>query len=353
MSLECGMTSCNDPTTSLCLLHQYECQIGESSNQTSPLNMPLKIHQASLCDDVLHVLTSAKILPVFGNGFKTTTTTKIIKFWILTSKKVIDAITIHHSLYIVASSTKQFLGDGTGAVDSNYAGSIALTLGCIHRSAGGMALSSLVPNTVNVVSALAKSSISSLQIWSLHGLLLTIEAAGLSYVSQVQATLSLVMDMILSEESGWIDLQQAVGRLINAIVAIIGPELSPGSIFFSRCKSNRELVTLPVRFFSEKNFKKPSTDSQTGRNWPKLVKKRFEQGFSKTWSSRRSSATQRSGVRDAASQCSLGGLQRHLDLVCVCVRHSYVVARQHKQDTGALYVYVSVWQCERKTEDVM
>ncbi|KAK6150970.1 hypothetical protein DH2020_015902 [Rehmannia glutinosa] len=136
-----------------------------------------------------------------------------------------------------ARMTKQFLGDATGTIDSNYAGSIALTLGCIHRSAGGMALSSLVPNTVNAVSALAKSSISSLQIWSLHGLLLTIEAAGLSYVSQVQATLGLVMEIILSEESGWVDLQQAVGRLINAVVAIIGPELAPGSIFFSRCKS--------------------------------------------------------------------------------------------------------------------
>lgn len=52
-------------------------------------------------------------------------------------------------------------------------------------------MSSLVPNTVNVVSLLAKSSISSLQIWSLHGLLLTIEAAGLSYVSQVQVLVCL------------------------------------------------------------------------------------------------------------------------------------------------------------------
>lgn len=44
------------------------------------------------------------------------------------------------------------------------------------------------------------------------------------------------MDILLSEESGRIDLQQGVGRLINAIVAVIGPELSPDSIFFSRCK---------------------------------------------------------------------------------------------------------------------
>ncbi|CBI33667.3 unnamed protein product, partial [Vitis vinifera] len=136
-----------------------------------------------------------------------------------------------------ARMTRSLLGDLTGATDSNYAGSIAVALGCIHRSAGGMALSTLVPATVSSISSLAKSAISSLKIWSLHGLLLTIEAAGLSYVSHVQATLGLAMDILLSEENVWIDLQQGVGRLINAIVAVLGPELAPGSIFFSRCKS--------------------------------------------------------------------------------------------------------------------
>lgn len=52
----------------------------------------------------------------------------------------------------------------------------------------------------------------------------------------LQATLGLGMDILLSEESAWVDLQQGVGRLINAIVAVLGPELVPGSIFFSRCK---------------------------------------------------------------------------------------------------------------------
>ncbi|EFH64838.1 binding protein [Arabidopsis lyrata subsp. lyrata] len=74
-------------------------------------------------------------------------------------------------------------------------------------------------------------------IWALHGLLLTIEAAGLSFVSHVQAALGLALDILLTEESGWIDLSQGIGRLINAIVAVLGPELSPGSILFSRCKS--------------------------------------------------------------------------------------------------------------------
>ncbi|XP_071711040.1 protein SWEETIE [Rutidosis leptorrhynchoides] len=136
-----------------------------------------------------------------------------------------------------ARLTRSLLNDINGVTDPNYAGSIALALGCIHRSAGGMALSSLVPSTVNSISSLAKSSKASLQAWALHGLLLTIEAAGLSYVSQVQATLGLAMDILLSEENGWVVLQQGVGRLINAIVAVLGPELHPGSIFFSRCKS--------------------------------------------------------------------------------------------------------------------
>ncbi|XP_010265191.1 PREDICTED: HEAT repeat-containing protein 5B [Nelumbo nucifera] len=136
-----------------------------------------------------------------------------------------------------ARMTRTLLGDLAGAADLSYRGSIALALGYIHRSAGGMALSTLVPATVSSISLLAKSANAELQLWSLHGLLLTIEGAGLSYVSHVQATLLLGMEILLSEENGWVDLHQGIGRLINAIVAVLGPELAPGSIFFSRCKS--------------------------------------------------------------------------------------------------------------------
>lgn len=64
------------------------------------------------------------------------------------------------------------------------------------------------------------------------------------YFSLLQGTLSLAMDILLSEEKGLVDLEQGVGRLINAIVAVLGPELAPGSIFFSRCK-----VILVVEIF--------------------------------------------------------------------------------------------------------
>ncbi|RYR59970.1 hypothetical protein Ahy_A04g017089 isoform A [Arachis hypogaea] len=143
---------------------------------------------------------------------------------------------VHHSVEH-HQKARSLLGDLNGATDTHYTGSIALALGCIHRSAGGIALSTLVPATVSSLSSLAKSSVANLQIWAMHGLLLTIEAAGLSFVSHVQATLSLAMDILLSDENGLVDIQQGVGRLINAIVAVLGPELVPGSIFFSRSKS--------------------------------------------------------------------------------------------------------------------
>jgi hypothetical protein len=52
----------------------------------------------------------------------------------------------------------------------------------------------------------------------------------------MQVTMSLVMEILHSEEHTGPEVRQCLGRLINAIVAVIGPELSPGSSFFSRCK---------------------------------------------------------------------------------------------------------------------
>ncbi|KAJ1259294.1 hypothetical protein BS78_10G142900 [Paspalum vaginatum] len=136
-----------------------------------------------------------------------------------------------------ARMARSLLGELITATDLSYTASVAFSLGCIHRSAGGMALSTLVTPTVSSLSHLSKSSNSNLQLWSLHALLLTIEAAGLSYVSQVQGTLFLAMEILLLEENGYVDLKQRIGHLINAIVAVLGPEIAPGSTFFSRCKS--------------------------------------------------------------------------------------------------------------------
>eukprot|EP00250_Pteridium_aquilinum_P004108 c14345_g1_i1 orf=134-6829(+) len=132
---------------------------------------------------------------------------------------------------------RSLLTDTTLVSDVNLKGSIAFALGCIHRSKGGMALSVLVPATVQFLCTMARDSKVLLHRWALHGLWLTTEAAGLAFVPHVQTTMALAMDTLLSEEHASPDLQQSLGRLVNAIVAVIGPELSPGSSFFSRCKS--------------------------------------------------------------------------------------------------------------------
>lgn len=62
-------------------------------------------------------------------------------------------------------------------------------------------MSSLVPSTVSSVSLLAKSAIAGLQIWALHGLLLTIEASGFSYVSHVQVIES--VSIVLASNNGF------------------------------------------------------------------------------------------------------------------------------------------------------
>lgn len=66
-----------------------------------------------------------------------------------------------------------------------------------------MALSTLVPTTVSSITLLAKSSIPALQIWSLHGLLLTIEAAGLSFVSHVQVIKFMTLDSCEKSRYCW------------------------------------------------------------------------------------------------------------------------------------------------------
>eukprot|EP00850_Spirogloea_muscicola_P003098 SM000012S25360 [mRNA] locus=s12:661062:677919:- [translate_table: standard] len=136
-----------------------------------------------------------------------------------------------------ARLARSLLSELTTTTDVTQKGAIALALGCIHRSVGGMALAALVPSSVQALCSLARDPSGSLSIWALHGLWLTAEAAGLSFVPHVQATLTLAMDMLLSEDSNLLDLRPSIGRLVNSIVAVLGPELEPGSSVFTRCKA--------------------------------------------------------------------------------------------------------------------
>lgn len=52
------------------------------------------------------------------------------------------------------------------------------------------------------------------------------------------------MDLVLSDDLSSSELGQSLGRLVNAIVAVLGPELSPTSSFFMRCKVHNVIVLL-------------------------------------------------------------------------------------------------------------
>ena len=54
----------------------------------------------------------------------------------------------------------------------------------------------------------------------------------------LQGSLRLGLQLLLSEEAYSVaGLRPAVGRLANAMVALLGPELTPGSMAYDTCKS--------------------------------------------------------------------------------------------------------------------
>lgn len=60
--------------------------------------------------------------------------------------------------------------------------SLALAVGCIYRSKGGMSLQLGVANAVASLTAVSQACKGAVQLWILHGLCLTANSAGLAYV---------------------------------------------------------------------------------------------------------------------------------------------------------------------------
>ncbi|KAK9798183.1 hypothetical protein WJX73_010462 [Symbiochloris irregularis] len=116
---------------------------------------------------------------------------------------------------------------------------LALAAGCIYRSKGGIALQAAVGATVQTLLALGHSQPpGSSHLWYLHGLWLVANSAGLAFVPHVKGALALAMEALMWEESEvGPGVRAAVGRLANALVAVLGPDLSPGSAAYSRTKS--------------------------------------------------------------------------------------------------------------------
>lgn len=63
---------------------------------------------------------------------------------------------------------------------------LAVSIGCVCRSKGGLALQGLLPTVVETLIAVARQSSGLVAFWAVHGLWLTANAAGLSFLSHVK-----------------------------------------------------------------------------------------------------------------------------------------------------------------------
>ncbi|KAL3149121.1 hypothetical protein ABBQ32_001960 [Trebouxia sp. C0010 RCD-2024] len=116
--------------------------------------------------------------------------------------------------------------------------SLALAVGCIYRSKGGMSLQLGVASAVATLTAVSQACKGAVQLWILHGLCLTANAAGLAYVPYCKGSLAVATQMLMSEEAYAVPgLRAGLGRLANSVVAVLGPELSPGTDVYSKCKA--------------------------------------------------------------------------------------------------------------------
>ncbi|KAK9838575.1 hypothetical protein WJX81_008486 [Elliptochloris bilobata] len=115
---------------------------------------------------------------------------------------------------------------------------LALAAGCIFRAKGGIALAAAVGGTASTLIALAASSPPAVHLWLLHGLWLAASAAGLAFLPHVRPALDLALGVLLAEGAAAVPgLRPAAGRLANAMVAVLGPELRLGSREYARCRA--------------------------------------------------------------------------------------------------------------------
>jgi hypothetical protein len=113
-----------------------------------------------------------------------------------------------------------------------------LALGSIYNFVGGMAAGSHLKTCVGIFHSLASDPHPHVHTWALHSLWLTIESAGLMYGPFVNSTLSLIAKLYMSDSheiaapaantqdsDSNVEVYPALGRILHALVGVIGPEL--------------------------------------------------------------------------------------------------------------------------------
>ncbi|EDV91239.1 HEAT repeat-containing protein 5B isoform X2 [Drosophila grimshawi] len=112
-------------------------------------------------------------------------------------------------------------------------------LGCLHRYVGGMGSSQHLSTSVSILLALGQDSASPVvQVWSLYALAQIADSGGPMFRGYVEATLTLSLKLLLTVPHAHVDVHQCVGRVVNALITTVGPELQGNNTAVSAMRSS-------------------------------------------------------------------------------------------------------------------
>jgi hypothetical protein len=115
----------------------------------------------------------------------------------------------------------------------------SLALGSLHRYLGGIGSSQHLNSCIGILYALSQDSTSpDVQTWALHSLSLIIDSAGVLYYVHVEPTLSLIIMSLLSVPPTHAEVHQSLGRCLNALITMLGPELQGNNTSVSTLRTS-------------------------------------------------------------------------------------------------------------------
>ncbi|XP_051502390.1 HEAT repeat-containing protein 5A isoform X1 [Myxocyprinus asiaticus] len=102
----------------------------------------------------------------------------------------------------------------------------ALALGAVYRYLGGISSTQFLSACVGVLFTLSQDSTSpEVQMWALHALSMVVDLAGPLYHCHLEASFTLVLRLLLSTPHTHVEVQQSLGRCLNALITSMGPDL--------------------------------------------------------------------------------------------------------------------------------
>ncbi|KAJ0172296.1 hypothetical protein K1T71_012269 [Dendrolimus kikuchii] len=108
------------------------------------------------------------------------------------------------------------------AVNRPVRAAAAAAVGAVHRARGAASSVAALP----VLRALAQDTAAvELQVWSLHALSVLADASGPMFRSHVESTLNLSLKLLFTSPPFLEDLHRSIGRLLSALITVVGPEL--------------------------------------------------------------------------------------------------------------------------------